>query len=73
MDGYVLKSDLEDANGTTAMNGFTSPEDAILWQEAEGGKVHTIPVYLTDGTTVIGTFTVGGGTGDPATLPPLGQ
>lgn len=43
--GYVHRSDLEDADGTTATKGFTSPEDALRWQEKNAGVVHLIPVY----------------------------
>ena len=37
----------------------TSPADAIAQQEANQGRTHTIPVYESDGTTVIGEFTIG--------------
>jgi len=57
--GYVSRSDLEDADGTTAAKSFTSPEDALKWQEQHAGKVHMIPVYKSDGTSVIGEFQVG--------------
>lgn len=58
--GYVHRSDLEDADGTTAARSFTSPEDAIRWQEQNAGVVHVIVVYESDGTTRIGDFQVGG-------------
>lgn len=58
--GYVLRSDLEEADGTTAMKGFTTPEDALRWQEANAGLVRIIPVYESDGKTRIGDFQVGG-------------
>ncbi|PPH08583.1 peptidase M56 family protein [Rathayibacter sp. AY1G1] len=57
--GYVRRSDLEDADGTTAQRSFTTPEDALEWQEQNEGIAHTIPVYVTDGTTRVGDFTVG--------------
>ncbi|PPI00070.1 peptidase M56 family protein [Rathayibacter sp. AY1B7] len=57
--GYVRRSDLEDADGTTAQRSFTTPEDALEWQEQNDGITHTIPVYATDGTTQLGEFTVG--------------
>jgi hypothetical protein len=57
--GYVHRSDLEDADGTTAQRSFTTPEDALEWQEQHEGITHTIPVYATDGTTRVGDFTVG--------------
>lgn len=59
--GYVLRTDLADANGTTASHDFTSPEDALRWQEENAAVVHLIPVYEQDGTTLIGQFRVGGG------------
>ncbi|MAM54900.1 MAG: hypothetical protein CMH35_08670 [Microbacterium sp.] len=58
--GYVWQSDLNDANGTTAAESFTSPEEALRWQEQNAGTVHHIPVYESDGTTQIGVFQVGG-------------
>ncbi|WP_435527585.1 hypothetical protein [Microbacterium aurantiacum] len=58
--GYVWRADLYDANGTTAAESFTSPEDALRWQEANAGTVHYLPVYESDGTTQIGEFEVGG-------------
>jgi hypothetical protein len=59
--GYVRKSDLDDANGTTAAKSFETPEDALAWQESEGAKDHVIPVYESDGVTQIGVFLVVGG------------
>lgn len=59
-EGYVYRQDLEDADGTTAMKGFKSPEDALAWQEAHAGEVISIPVYEADGKTIIGEFQVGG-------------
>lgn len=58
--GYVWRMALNDANGTTAAESFTSPEDALRWQEENAGTVHYIPVYEPDGTTQIGEFQVGG-------------
>jgi hypothetical protein len=58
--GYVRRDDLEEANGTTASQEFTSPEDALRWQEQNAGKTIFIPVYESDGTTVIGEFQIGG-------------
>lgn len=57
--GYVKRHDLDAANGTTAAQHFTSPEDALRWQEANTGKSVSIPVYEADGSTVIGEFTIG--------------
>ncbi|MGN6220578.1 MAG: hypothetical protein ACTHNQ_13835 [Microbacterium sp.] len=58
--GYVRRDDLNDADGTTAAESFTSPEDALRWQEENVGIVHYIPVYESDGETQIGVFQVGG-------------
>ena len=61
-DGYVRKTDLDDADGTTAAASFTSPEDALAWQaERQAMGDIAIPVYERDGTTVIGEFVVGNG------------
>ena len=57
--GYVYAKDLEDADGTTVQQSFTSPEDALQWQEANAGRTTTIPVYESDGTTTIGEFRIG--------------
>ncbi|MDM4762784.1 hypothetical protein QT381_07165 [Galbitalea sp. SE-J8] len=55
--GYVLKTELAEADGSN----ITSPEEAVKWENG-GAKVnHTVDVYESDGTTVIGTFTVYGG------------
>lgn len=58
--GYVHRSDLEDADGTTAAKSFTGPEDALRWQEQNAGATHVIPVYEQDGSTRIGDFQIGG-------------
>lgn len=57
--GYIRKTEADFVNGTTAMEGFTSPADALAWQEATAGKTYSIPVYESDGTTVIGEFRIG--------------
>lgn len=38
----------------------TSPADALAQQEAEAGRSRSVPVYESDGETVIGEFLVGG-------------
>jgi|SRR6478735_10048275 len=65
-EGYVLKTDLDDADGTAAAASFTSPEDAVKWQARRALETVTIPVYAVDGRTVIGKFTVAA---PPATSP----
>jgi hypothetical protein len=57
--GYIRKTELDFVDGTTAMEGFTSPGDALEWQEATAGKSYSIPVYESDGVTVIGEFVIG--------------
>lgn len=59
-EGYVYRTELEEADGTAAARGFTSPDDALAWQKENAGVVHLIPVYRSDGTTLIGEFQVGG-------------
>ena len=56
--GYVLRVDLEKADGTTASAEFTSPEEALKWQETQDFKPISIPVYEADGVTEIGVFLV---------------
>jgi hypothetical protein len=58
-DGYVYRTALEDADGTTAAKSFTSPQQALDWQKAREGKRFEIPVYRSDGTTKIGVFVIG--------------
>ncbi len=52
-DGYAYATDLQGGPMPT------SPADALAQQEANQGRTHTIPVYESDGTTVIGEFTIG--------------
>lgn len=58
--GYVRRTDLEEADGTAAAREFKSPEDALRWQEQNAGIVHVIPVFESDGATRIGEFEIGG-------------
>ncbi|TQK20867.1 hypothetical protein FBY40_3412 [Microbacterium sp. SLBN-154] len=58
--GYVWRTDLHDANGTNAAESFTSPQDALRWQQENADTVHRIPVYEADGTTQIGIVQIGG-------------
>ena len=60
-EGYVLKSDLDRANGSAAAETFKSPEEALAWQAGEGRLDKSIPVYAADGSSVIGQFIVVGG------------
>ena len=54
--GYAFASDLAVAEGPT----FTSPADALAWQNAHHGDAASVPVYKSDGKTVVGEFRVGG-------------
>jgi hypothetical protein len=60
-DGYVKRTELDAADGTEAARHFTSPQDALRWQEERKGKSVSIPVYEADARTVIGSFVVGPG------------
>jgi hypothetical protein len=57
-EGYVFATDLAHADGSD--QNFTSPEQALKWQRERQGKTMSIPVYLADGTTRIGTFEIAG-------------
>jgi hypothetical protein len=64
--GYVMESDLNCAAG----GDVSSRSEAALWVKVSQNRNVTIPVYQSDGVTVVGTFTVGGATGpDAATVP----
>jgi hypothetical protein len=55
--GYVYADELDHASG----GDVASPQEALEWQEAHGDETISIPAYQSDGETVIGEFTVGGG------------
>jgi len=57
--GYVRVTDLEQADGTTASKSFKGPAEALVWQKAHQGVTTRVPVYESDGTTVVGEFTIG--------------
>ncbi len=42
------------------LNGpeFSSPEEAVAWQEENFQEIRVIPLFASDGLTVVGTFTV---------------
>lgn len=56
--GYALSIDLATAAGDPAALGFQSPTDALNWQREHQGTVAHVPVYESDGRTVIGQFDV---------------
>jgi len=51
-EGYIYREDLNPPD-------FTSPEEALKWQESRPEYI-IIPVYKSDGKTVIGSFKMGG-------------
>ena len=57
--GYIVASQLRDADGDTAARRFKSPAQALAWQKAHQGRIETIPVYESDGTTKLGLFAIG--------------
>ncbi len=57
-EGYVFATDLAHADGSD--QNFTSPDQARKWQRDRQGKTISIKVYLSDGTTRIGTFGIAG-------------
>lgn len=56
--GYVYADQLAEIDRTAAAKEFTSPEDALRWQQEQKSKTLSVPVYLSDGETVIGEFIV---------------
>lgn len=58
--GYVRKSELDRADGSTAAQSFKTPADALAWQQSVGLGDQTVNVYAEDGTTVLGAFAVVG-------------
>ncbi|MBP2413090.1 hypothetical protein JOF48_001889 [Arthrobacter stackebrandtii] len=58
--GYAFRAALDEADGSNAAKTFKSPDDAIAWQKARHGKTFPIPVYESDGTTLVGEFVIGG-------------
>jgi len=60
--GYVYVDELD---------GYqpTSPADALRWQKEHGEESRSVPVYESDGVTVIGEFIIEPGVSGPAALP----
>lgn len=61
--GYAYVADMNAADGPEP----TSPEHAVELQEQLAGRGVSVPVYESDGETVVGEFVIGGGD-DPAQL-----
>jgi hypothetical protein len=65
--GYVESSELNCASG----GDVESLAQALKWDKVSQNRNVSIPVFESDGTTVIGTFIVGNGTGPNAPTVPL--
>jgi hypothetical protein len=65
--GYVESSELNCAGG----GDVESLAQALKWDKVSQNRNVSIPVYESDGTTVIGTFIVGNATGPDASTVPL--
>lgn len=67
--GYVYSKQLAALDGPAP----TSPKEALDWQKAHVGETVSIPVYLSDGKTVVGqfdmTYSIGNAT-SPKARPP---
>ncbi|MHB1930419.1 MAG: hypothetical protein ACYCUG_13570 [Acidimicrobiales bacterium] len=57
--GYVKASDMACASG----GDVTDPAQAVAWDKASATRDISIPVYESDGATIIGTFVIGGARG----------
>ncbi len=69
--GYVYKTDLDRADGTTAALASKTPEERLAWQaEREAAGTIVVSVYGVDGKTVVGEFGVT--PGDQAGTTPKG-
>lgn len=56
--GYVYYAQLQSSSG----GDVTSPQEAVAWdQQLASSAPISIPVYLSDGTTKIGSFLISGG------------
>jgi hypothetical protein len=65
LTGYILNSQL---NAVDGLDEVTNPAQAVVWDQAHTGPNATpvsVPLYAQDGTTVIGTVTIGGPTPTP--------
>lgn len=68
LQGYVRASDLSCASG---LDTVRSPAEALAWDKALAGTDISVPVYKSDGITVIGTFVVVHATGPGDRVVPL--
>lgn len=65
--GYVERNELDCASG----GDVNSPAEAVIWDETSHNRNISIPVYESDGVTIIGAFSVGSGTGPNSKTVPL--
>ncbi|HEY5266871.1 MAG TPA: hypothetical protein VIJ40_08670 [Acidimicrobiales bacterium] len=65
--GYVKESDLNCAAG----GGVASPAEALAWDKVRQNRNISIPVFQSDGVTIIGAFVLGDATGSDAQTVPL--
>lgn len=65
--GYVKEGELNCAAG----GDVASPAEALVWDKTSQNLNVSIPVYESNGVTVVGTFTVGSATGPNAQTVPL--
>jgi hypothetical protein len=57
--GYAYRTDLNEADGTTAALTMKTPEERLAWQtERDAAGTIFVPVYEVDGLTAIGEFPV---------------
>ena len=66
-NGYVKESDLNCAGGGDP----ASRAEALAWEKASQNRNISIPVYKSDGVTVVGVFILGDATGPNAQTVPL--
>jgi len=66
VQGYVKASDINCASGNYVVH---SPAQALAWDAASKNRNISIPVYESDGRTVIGVFVSDSGGPDATTVP----
>ena len=67
LQGYVKASDMNCAAG----GDVTSPAQAVAWDKASAKRNISIPVYKSNGTSIIGTLIVGSASGPGVRTVPL--
>jgi hypothetical protein len=67
VSGYVKASEMNCASGGDVAN----PAQAQAWDRASADREISIPVYKSDGTTIVGTFVIGGARGADVRVVPL--